>query len=130
MEFFIYGHKNVLSLHKTTLEFTKDKELTLRGDCIVGVNADFSLEEIKSFINRKAGKKVILEFHDDKNILDTVEMELNPGFKDNEEMVIRKTGFLSDRTFGINANKSSRELNREMIDMLKDAKKKIKIVIK
>ena len=31
------GHKNILSLHKKTIEITKDSQLTVNGDCIVGV---------------------------------------------------------------------------------------------
>ena len=34
------GHKNVLSHHKSTFEITKDENLTLQGDCIVGVSID------------------------------------------------------------------------------------------
>ena len=41
--FTAYGHKNILATHKTTIEFTKDKELSLKGNCIVGVRADFDL---------------------------------------------------------------------------------------
>ena len=48
--FTCYGHENIASKHKTTLEFTKDKELGLEGDCIVGVKADFSLLQLKKFI--------------------------------------------------------------------------------
>ena len=39
--FTVRGHNNVLALHKNTVEFTKDKELTLNGDCILGVDANF-----------------------------------------------------------------------------------------
>ena len=42
-KFNAYGHPNILGTHKTTFEFTKDNELTLNGDCIVGVKADFEL---------------------------------------------------------------------------------------
>ena len=51
MKFRIYGHKNMLAIHKNTLEFTKDKELTKRGDCIVGVNSDFKIT--KEILNAK-----------------------------------------------------------------------------
>ena len=34
------GHKNVLSKHKSTFEITKDKELSLSGDCIIGLDID------------------------------------------------------------------------------------------
>ena len=48
--FTCYGHENITAKHKTTLEFTKDKDLSLKGDCIVGVNADFDINKIKELI--------------------------------------------------------------------------------
>src|SRR3989338_1936795 len=53
------GHENVTARHKTTLEFTKDNELSLKGDCIVGVKADFSLKGIKSFIKSLGNNRKI-----------------------------------------------------------------------
>ena len=53
MEFFIYGHENISAKHKTTIEFTKDKEVSRKGDCILGVNADFSFSEIKRLLKKK-----------------------------------------------------------------------------
>ena len=71
MKFTAYGHPNITARHKTTLEFTKDKELSLRGDCIVGVKADFSLSEIKKFIKSlKTNKiKIIIETNIKNSIL-------------------------------------------------------------
>ena len=34
------GHPNIRATHKTTLEVTKEKELSPRGDCIIGICAD------------------------------------------------------------------------------------------
>ena len=59
MEFFIFGHPNISADHKTTLEFTKDKELTKKGNCIVGVNSDFSFSEIKNLLKAKKIEIVI-----------------------------------------------------------------------
>ncbi len=35
------GHPNILATHKTTLEITKDTEVTGEGGCIIAVKADF-----------------------------------------------------------------------------------------
>ncbi len=48
--FTCYGHENITCKHKTTLEFTKDNDLSLKGDCIAGVKADFSLVQLRKFI--------------------------------------------------------------------------------
>ena len=57
--FICCGHENITCRHKTTLEFTKDSELSLKGDCIVGVKADFSIKEIKRFIKSSGNNRKI-----------------------------------------------------------------------
>ena len=37
------GHKNVTSLHKSTFEITKDVEIGLTADCIIGTSMDKSM---------------------------------------------------------------------------------------
>ncbi|HUT17100.1 MAG TPA: DUF371 domain-containing protein, partial [Acidobacteriota bacterium] len=43
-----YGHKNIQATHKTTLEFTKDKHLSKKGDCIVAVAVDKALTDLNA----------------------------------------------------------------------------------
>lgn len=124
-----YGHENILSSHQTTIEFTKDKGLSLRGTCIIGVKADFELDKlrgfIKSIINNKKALKIIIKIKAG-NFQEEVIAEVNPDFNDDKEMVIRKSNFIDKRTFAINANKSAFELSRGFINNLK---KNIKIII-
>ena len=58
-KFHAYGHPNILGTHKTTLEFTKDEDLTSNGNCIIGVKADFELSRLKEFIEKNGNKKRI-----------------------------------------------------------------------
>ena len=51
-----------------------------------------------------------------------INCEINPGFNHKEEMVIRKSEFMDGRTFGIKADKSASELDRELIGFLKKGK--------
>lgn len=125
--FSAYGHKNILSTHKTTIEFTKDKELTTKGNCIVGVNSNFKLNSLKNFIKKNKDKKIELRIKVDK-IEDTITGYLNPSFNDNKEMVIRKSDFISKRTLIIKANKAAFDLNKKLINKLKQ-ENKIKITI-
>ena len=129
-KFHACGHPNILATHKTTLEFTKDSDLSLRGNCIAGVKADFDLDEIKNFVKKSKGNKIrIIIETDDKKIKDAVMAELNPAFAANNEFVIRKTDFVSERTFAIKADKAAFELKKGLIDYLKDKKHKISVVI-
>jgi hypothetical protein len=111
-EFSAYGHPNISGKHKTTIEFTKDKKLNVEGDCIIGVNSDFSLESIKEFINTKKSMneksmKIIIIIKEKKW---EVNAELNPDFDDDKEIVIRKSDFISKRTLGVNADKGAVDL--------------------
>jgi hypothetical protein len=112
MRFKIYGHQNMLATHKNTLEFTKDKELTKRGDCIVGVNSDFNMT--KKFLNAKKIKITITS----DGINEVIVADVNASFNDEHEIVIRKTGFLSKRTLGINADKAAVDIDRRIIKKL------------
>ena len=131
-QFHACGHPNILGTHKTTLEFTKDNELSLKGDCIVGVKADFELKKIKQFIKNSRNKKIsitIKTISTTKKIKDMISAELNLNFDDDKEFIIRKTDFASERTFAKKANKAAFELNRNLIDYLKEKKSKISVII-
>ena len=130
-KFHAYGHPNMLVTHKTTLEFTKDKELSLKGNCIVGVKSDFDLQKIKDFMKKSKKKKIIMTIETaDKKITEKTEAELNPNFNSDNEIVIRKTDFVSERTFAIRSNKAAFELKRDLIDYLKEKRNRISVIIK
>ena len=112
------GHENLLATHRTTLEFTKDGHLTKRGDCILGINAAFSLEEIKKQHFKKI--KIIITTG---SATDELTAEYNPTFNHPTEMVIRMSRFIDSRTFAINAEKAAKHIKRELVDALKDPKK-------
>jgi len=121
-KFNAYGHPNILGTHKTTFEFTKDNELTLNGDCIVGVKADFELSEIKKFIKKSKNNKIEIKIEfisKNKKFQETIFAELNPNFNSDKEMVIRKTDFISERTFAVKADKAACDLNRGLVGVLK-----------
>ena len=124
-----YGHPNILATHKTTLEFTKDCDLSLRGNCIVGVKADFELSKIKNLIKNCKKIKITIEAVSDKTIREIIEAELNPDFSDNNEFVIRTTDFVSERTYAIKSNKAAFELKKDLISLLKNKKNKIVVII-
>ncbi len=114
------GHPNVKATHKTTLEFTKEKELTLQGDCIIAVNSDFDPEKLKEFV--KHNKKVKVKITaDDKT--EELTAELNPEFQDKTEIVIRLSEYKSERTFAVRATKAAKHLSRELVKELQQNKK-------
>lgn len=124
--FTAYGHKNVTGKHNRTFEFTRDSELTLQGDCILGVNSNFSLYDLKELIKESNKLKMVITADD---VSDEVVFEANPSFDDDEEIVVRIGEFSSDRTFGIKADKACSDLKKELIDKLNNPDQKIDILI-
>ncbi|MFC1691395.1 DUF371 domain-containing protein [Nanoarchaeota archaeon] len=124
-EFSCQSHKNILGTHKTTLEFTKDSELSKEGDCIIGIKANFDLEELKKFLKYDKLKLTI----ECDGISDSLTFKPNPEFNDNHELVIRTTDFISERTFGIKADKAAKDLSRELLERLNSSNSRIRAII-
>ena len=127
--FTAYGHENILSIHPTTLEFTKDKSVTKKGDCIIAIRADFALEEIKKLIAecKKENNHKIRILIEAKGIKETINAVINPLFSSSNEIVIRKSDFHSERTLATRADKSSKELSKQLIAKLKHSTTEIKV---
>jgi len=123
IEFNAFGHENILATHNKTVEFTKDKDLTKKGDCIIGVNSDF--DDLSDALNHEKIKIVISldEFCEE------IECWTNKEFRSNEELVVRKSDFSSERTLGIFADKAAIDLDRQMVEKMKDPGQKINVKI-
>lgn len=117
------GHPNVQSLHSRTIEITKDKDLTLNGDCIIGVNANKSCIDLSPKIKEKIKKNnSLIEI---EIIVEPYSFVIKGNGSDNlllsnhEDIVLRKSKFICDRTLSINCNFSSFDIPREIIKILK-----------
>jgi len=126
LDFSAYGHKNLLGTHKNTFEITKDKDLTLNGDCIIGVNSDFDLEKIKKFIKDKDKIKIILEVDSLKEEINCIP---NNNFDDAHEIVVRRSDFSSKRTLGIKADRVCIDFSRDFVEKLNNKDQKIRIIL-
>ena len=116
--FSCFPHKHITAKHPKSLEFTKDEEVSLEGDCIVGVKADFDLEKLKKFVSDNKDKKIKLAIKT-ASFSDELVFDLNPEISDENSIVIRKSNFLSGRTLGIDASKAAANLKRELVESLK-----------
>ena len=108
------GHKNVLSKHKSTFEITKDKELSLSGDCIIGLDIDKAMGDFPSEFKEKLAS-------DDTQVI----VKLNTANASDEimgwghhDLVFRKSTFICPRTLMIKSNKAAADLNRDLINDL------------
>ncbi len=140
LRFYAEGHPNLLGTHKTTLEFTKHSDLTLKGNCIVGVNANFDLDKIIQFIKKCKNNDITItiipiisekiNFSEKNPFFQRISAKLNRDFNCKDELVIRKSDFLSERTFAIKSDKGSLDINRTLINFLKEKKNKVMVVFK
>ncbi|MGC8599494.1 MAG: DUF371 domain-containing protein [Nitrososphaeria archaeon] len=116
------GHPNVTARHKTTLEITKEPHLTLRGDCIIGVNSSASVYDLPDEIKNKIRKNGRIDF------LISVEnfsfSFFGYGHRDLSlshptDIVIRKSEFISERTLAIRSSAAAMDLPREIVAILR-----------
>ncbi len=128
---YAYGHKNILCSHKTTIEITKDKDLTKKGNCIVGINASKACidldNRLKENIKTEKKIKIILEVDNLKDYFYGFGHK-NLRLLNKKDIVFRKSNYLCDRTVLINCTKSSNDLKQELIEALKHPGKKISII--
>lgn len=129
-KFEAFGHPNILGTHFTTFEFTTENFLTPRGNCIIGINATKSAndlsEKLKEYI--KSGKKVGIFLRAGPywdNIIGFGNSNLSLSNK--ISMVFRRSEFRSDRTVLIGCSKVSIEIDRNLITFLQDPSHKIQI---
>ena len=127
-----YGHENILATHKTTIEFTKDAHLSKKGNCIVAVAADKSLNDLSDGFKKRLRKNnskltIIIEVN---GLTDKILAKgtLNLPLTNNKEIVIRKSDYICDRTLAIKANKAACDLSSDLVKKLRDPKKRVKII--
>ena len=120
------GHENIRSNHQKTIEITKESSLTPRGDCIVGVGATSSCNDLPQEIKdklRDPDSKVTFSIS-----VNTHEFTIvGRGHPDlilthEEDIVLRKSDFICPRTLAIKCDKASDLLPREMVLLLQNPK--------
>ena len=123
---FSKGHRNVTSHHKSTFEITKDEEIGPTADCIVGVDMDKTMLDFpQEFKDRIANPdtKIIVELktengHDEITGFGHEDLTLTHP----TDIVIRKSDYVCSRTLMIGADKAAKDLDRDLIDDLKNEK--------
>jgi hypothetical protein len=114
-----------------TFEITKDPNLTRRGNCVIAVNAtkapvDFSTE-FKDLCRREETQITIML--EAAGVIDIIRGSGSSGLRlsDPNEMVGRKSSFVSDRTIMVRADKAAKDLKRSLINALMSPQTRLKI---
>lgn len=128
-----YGHKNVRAHHPRTIEITTEPDLTLQGDCIIGVGAECGCKGIPESMKKEIKRS-------DSNIKITIQVNgksfqiVGRGHEDlvlenPHDIVIRKSNFLCPRTLAVSCDKACDDMPRQIVKMLQDPKTKGLFVI-
>lgn len=127
------GHPAVLSTHPTTIEVTKERSLTSRGDCIVAVCSGMGARDLPDALRAALLRSETIA----KVVFGVGQFEFVVHGKGDprlilshpSDLVIRRSGFVSDRTLMIHADKSAIDLPRRMVQLLKDPTNTVSIEI-
>jgi hypothetical protein len=130
---FGYGHANILATHKATLEFTKDTQLSKKGDCIIAVAADKALADLSAEFKaglRKPNAKLAILIEAGR-ISAQVQAygaeQLSLAYP--TDAVVRKSDYVCSRTLAVRADKAAIDLPRALVQKLKNPKQKVKITL-
>jgi hypothetical protein len=127
------GHWNILAIHPTTLEFTRENDVSRRGDCIIAVSADKAMPdmsvEFKEMLRRENARLTILI--EAGGIVETVNAcgSANLTLAHPIEMVVRKSSYVCSRTLAVKADKAATDLSRDLIQKLKNPAQRAKITL-
>ncbi|NPA48276.1 MAG: DUF371 domain-containing protein [Thermococci archaeon] len=117
------GHPNVRATHRSTLEFTRERYLTPRGDCILCVAAEKAVgdlsEEFKDALRSGARLIVTVRVGD---VYDTITAwgSADLPLSDGRSMVIRRSNYVDPRTLAVRADKAARDVNRKLVELLRN----------
>ncbi|MEM3064821.1 MAG: DUF371 domain-containing protein [Candidatus Nitrosotenuis sp.] len=128
-----YGHENVRAHHPRTIEITTEPDLTLQGDCIIGVSAECGCSGIPDKMKKMLRRS-------DSNVKITIQVNgesfevVGRGHDDlilenPHDIVIRKSNFLCPRTLAIGCDKACCDMPRQIVKMLQEPKTKGLFVI-
>jgi len=128
---FAYGHRNIRATHESTLEITKEAELSKRGDCIIAVSANKAINDLHSEFKENLRKEnaritILIEVG---NAAEVVNAFGSPRLilTHPTDMVVRKSNFICSRTLAIQADKTACDLSRDFVKRLGNPKQKVKV---
>jgi hypothetical protein len=128
-----HGNANVTATHETTIEITKEKALSRKGDCIIAVGADRAVQDLDHSFKEKLRKddakiSILIEVG---GVTESVKARGNSRLLLNHprDIVVRKSGFICSRTLAIHADKSANDLSRELVKKMQDPEQEVKVTL-
>ncbi|MFX1566314.1 MAG: DUF371 domain-containing protein [Promethearchaeota archaeon] len=127
------GHPNIQATHKSTFEVTMAPDLSLQGDCIIGVNASHSAQQINSLLGDalRHPKSHLLTYLSNGPITECIQGYGSPQLilQSPTSLVWRTSDYVDDRTIAIRCNKAARDLNRRLIESLQQPDSTLQVTL-
>ncbi len=128
-KFYARGHPSVSSTHPTTLELTKDTGLGKNGDCIIAVGCSVGLrdlpEPMKNALSSGACRARLTLRVDVHQFAVEGRGAHGLTLSHPTDIVVRKSGFVSDRTLMVLADSAAADIPRSFVELLQDPRRKV-----
>ena len=127
------GHPKIRATHATTLEITKEVQLTDRGNCIVAVDASKGAKDLSpEFHNLVKNDSTIIKLTlKAGNLSETLTGRGDPRLTLDHptDLVARKSTYVCSRTIMLGADKSSSDLSRDIVGAIRDPHTEITVIL-
>ena len=128
-----HGHENILSTNKTTFEITKEAHLTIRGDCIIAINADKAAvdlgQEFKNSLRSENARLTMTIKADSEKEIVNASGSPQLTLTHSTDLVVRKSNYFCNRTLAIHADKAAEDLSRTLVKKLRNPKQTVIIIL-
>ncbi|TMI55058.1 DUF371 domain-containing protein [Candidatus Bathyarchaeota archaeon] len=128
-KFYARGHPSISSIHPTTLELTRDTGLSKNGDCIIAVGCSVGLidlpEPVKNALSSGACRARLTLKIDVHQFAVEGRGAQGLTLSHPTDIVIRKSGFISDRTLMVHADRAAADIPRSFVELLQDPRRKV-----
>jgi hypothetical protein len=128
-----WGHPNIVGTHGTTFEFTTERNLTRRGDCVLAVNASKGAADLSDAFTNVARRDdaIITVMVRVGDVADVARGYGSPHltFTHPTDLVARTSGFTCGRTLMIRADKAAADFSRQLIHLLTNPQRKAVITL-
>jgi len=127
--FYAHGHPSIMSTHTTTLELTKEANLSMNGDCVVAVGSSAGLRDLPELMKNALSSETCIARLALK--LDSYRFVIEGRGANGltlshpTDIVIRKSGFVSDRTLMVHSDRAAADLPRSLVELLRDPGRKL-----
>ncbi len=126
MQFYAFGHAGIEGTHKGIFEFTQKTGVIPKGDAIIGTRAHFEPDAISALAQVSSKIKITLQV---RTYTETIVGDTNKSYAPGSDIIVRKGPQRSPSTLVINADKAACDLNKKMIELLKNPEERMTVTL-